>query len=66
MELEFPTDLVGVRKLASEFEGFDDRMIRRWITQSLFPVYRLGGRVWISRADFATWLAKNRHGEDQS
>lgn len=52
-DASLPSDLISVPCLAAEIEGFDERMIRRWISAGVLPHYRIGRRVFLSRSEVA-------------
>ena len=55
-----PADLMSVRALADAFPGIGERWVRRCADERRVPVYRVGGRILISRAEFAAFLAAGR------
>ncbi len=57
---EAPTDLVTLTALAAEFPGLGLRLIRRAAYERRFCVYRPGGTILVSRADFAAYLVSGR------
>lgn len=54
-----PTDLTTVRALAAE-TGIGERWVRRCADERRLPIYKIGGRILISRAEFAAFLAAGR------
>ena len=57
--LDVPTDLANLHVLADE-TGLPLRMLRRWAYDRRLAVYRLGGTVYVSRADLGEFIAAGR------